>query len=594
MFACLVHRTEVEGHTLAAEVCHRVLDELQAAQDPLTGLWGSLESIALGRLIERANRIVECFGYVCRPLQRRTRVVDSVFVRHDPSAVPTSVEDTLQFAASVQVLCAFLETGYQRARLREVLLASDQTLRRLTPADPAAQIAATMATLSIARTGSGTSDIPSPTETPWPGLGVHRVAGTLTERDRSVLPLWMRALAIPGSRSPAPETAPAVSVIVPCYNLGRYLPEAIASVNAQTSQDLELIIVDDGSSDEFTQLLLAQWSKRGFRVVHQTNSGVATARNVGIRQSRGRYICCLDPDDAVTPVFFAKASQVLDSDAQVGIVSGWMRTFDEMEDVFRHEAPDPAALMAYNTIVEPAVFRRAAWDDVGGYTSTFSTPGIEDWDLALAIIERGYRAAILQEFVWEYRIHPRQMSDGLFDPDNYSRVCRELAERHLTSYRDNVLDVFFELSRFFAKLLRFSREQDRGVGWWRLQAASWSHTARERQKVIMQLRQWTEELTKARDWLESQLSGSQQLAAERQEQLDALRKWTDELAGGKDWLEVQTAQWRETAEQRERALASAIEDRERLAATVANLQPDAAQFRRLPQRVQNWLRRFNA
>ena len=146
------------------------------------------------------------------------------------------------------------------------------------------------------------------------------------------------------------------------------------------------------------------------KIIRQSNQGVAAARNNGIRTGTGRYICCLDPDDRLRSGFFVKAVAVLDSHEDVGLVSGSIAEFDEREQVVRREACGLRDLLAQNPIVQPALFRRQAWEAAGGYCSGFSASGIEDWDLWLGILERGYRAEVIPAIVWDYRIHADQMS----------------------------------------------------------------------------------------------------------------------------------------------------------------------------------------
>src|SRR4051812_18713622 len=97
---------------------------------------------------------------------------------------------------------------------------------------------------------------------------------------------------------------PQISVIIPCYNHGRYLPGAVASVVAQTFDDWELIIVDDGSTDDsaaIAEQLIATYSRHSMHLLRQTNQGLSASRNNGIRSARGIYILPLDADDQIEP-----------------------------------------------------------------------------------------------------------------------------------------------------------------------------------------------------------------------------------------------------------------------------------------------------
>jgi len=106
------------------------------------------------------------------------------------------------------------------------------------------------------------------------------------------------------------ELSPTVSVIVPCYNQGIYLDEAIQSVLGQTYQDFEIIIVDDGSDDGLTGLtndLLRDYRRKRTRVIRTENRGVVSARNTAISHARGKYILPLDADDRIGSEYLEKA-----------------------------------------------------------------------------------------------------------------------------------------------------------------------------------------------------------------------------------------------------------------------------------------------
>ena len=94
---------------------------------------------------------------------------------------------------------------------------------------------------------------------------------------------------------------PKVSVIIPCYNQGACLEEAVDSVLAQTFQDFEILVVNDGSTDEATIRMLGKYERPKTRVIHTDNQGLAMARNNGIREARGAYILPLDADDKIGP-----------------------------------------------------------------------------------------------------------------------------------------------------------------------------------------------------------------------------------------------------------------------------------------------------
>ena len=127
-----------------------------------------------------------------------------------------------------------------------------------------------------------------------------------------------------GSAAPG---APRISVIVPTYNRARYIRQAIDSVLAQTFQDFEIIVVDDGSTDD-TRAVVASYGDK-VRYVYTENGGVAHARNVGMTNARGQYFAFLDSDDLFYPYMLETEIRLLDSHPDVGMVYAEMSGFDD-------------------------------------------------------------------------------------------------------------------------------------------------------------------------------------------------------------------------------------------------------------------------
>ena len=113
---------------------------------------------------------------------------------------------------------------------------------------------------------------------------------------------------------------PLISVIIPCYNQGQYLAESIGSALASDYQELEIIVVDDGSTDPETIALLDQLAYSKTRLIRQENRGLAAARNWGIAEAQGTYILPLDADDRIGPQYISQAVAALAADTELGIV----------------------------------------------------------------------------------------------------------------------------------------------------------------------------------------------------------------------------------------------------------------------------------
>ena len=118
-----------------------------------------------------------------------------------------------------------------------------------------------------------------------------------------------------------------VSIVIPCFNHGEFLPEAVASVTRIGRDDIELIVVDDGSTEEGTVREVDKLAAQGIKVIRQGNNGLAAARNTAILASQGEYILPLDADDRLRSGWIDSAIAILDSNPQVGVVYGDAQCF---------------------------------------------------------------------------------------------------------------------------------------------------------------------------------------------------------------------------------------------------------------------------
>lgn len=234
---------------------------------------------------------------------------------------------------------------------------------------------------------------------------------------------------------------PKVSVIIPCYNYGQYLDEAVDSVMAQTFQDFEIIIVNDGSTDDFTKNLLATYNKPKTRVLNQANKGLGAARNSGIRASFGEYIVCLDADDYLHPEFLSKTIPILDADhdRQYGFVMPWVQLFGDMNFVWKTAEYDPYLVCMRNGMHPAAPFRRECWVAAGGYDEHMSTCGYEDWDYWVSIAALGYKWVTLKKPL----IYYRKRTGSMLEKSNEKRLelFREIIRNHEEYYRANFEEI---------------------------------------------------------------------------------------------------------------------------------------------------------
>ncbi len=205
---------------------------------------------------------------------------------------------------------------------------------------------------------------------------------------------------------------PKVTVAIPCYNHGEFLLETLDSVQAQSFDDYEVVVVDDGSTDPATCALLRNLTLPKVKVIHTENQGVSAARNRAIAEAKGEYILPLDADDMIASTYLEKAVTVLDARPDVAVVFGERLMFGEREGVFPLPDYDPRRLLAENLIYPAAMFRRSDWQKVGGYCEAM-VHGWEDWEFWISMSKLGQNVVKLQEVLFLYRVRSSSRDHSL-------------------------------------------------------------------------------------------------------------------------------------------------------------------------------------
>ncbi|WP_228021335.1 glycosyltransferase family 2 protein [Vasconcelosia minhoensis] len=201
-----------------------------------------------------------------------------------------------------------------------------------------------------------------------------------------------------------------VSVVIPAYNAMSYLPQAVNSLLQQTFTDFEVLIVDDGSSDN-----TAVWASRlhdpRFKLISQPNQGAGAARNTGVKNAQGDYVAFLDADDFWAPTKLAKQVQRLDHQPEVGLVHTWI-TYANPDGSLSDRVMKTAGeghiwtqVVVYNPLRcgSTPMVRRECFKEVGYFD--LSLKYAEDWDMWIRIA-RKYAFAVIHEPLTYYRLHP--------------------------------------------------------------------------------------------------------------------------------------------------------------------------------------------
>lgn len=194
-----------------------------------------------------------------------------------------------------------------------------------------------------------------------------------------------------------------VSVVIPCYNMGQYIEETVASVLAQTFRDFEILIVDDGSDDPATLEILNRLSGGVVTLMRTGNQGVAAARNHGIQNARGTYILPLDADDLITPDFLEKTVSFFEKNPELGIVSSDAMLFGEVTGICQLPVFSAERLLSENLLYVTSLFRKSDWQKVGGYRTVMKY-GWEDWDFWIAMTRNRVIVERVPEALIKYRI----------------------------------------------------------------------------------------------------------------------------------------------------------------------------------------------
>jgi glycosyltransferase involved in cell wall biosynthesis len=191
---------------------------------------------------------------------------------------------------------------------------------------------------------------------------------------------------------------PAVSVIVPAYNVAAYLVTAIESVRAQTSTDFEVIVVNDGSTDDTASIAEAQARQDArIRVRHRQNGGISAARNEGLRAATAPVIAILDGDDVWEPQYLEAQLAIFAERPEIDVVTGNAWFLDGPRDgELARPFPDPRPHPTLATIIADetavfimSVFRREVYETIGGFDESFRTN--EDYDFWLRAALAGFR-----------------------------------------------------------------------------------------------------------------------------------------------------------------------------------------------------------
>lgn len=224
-----------------------------------------------------------------------------------------------------------------------------------------------------------------------------------------------------------------VSVIVPCYKYAHYLKECVDSIRSQTYPVHEIIVVNDGSPDNTSEVA----KELGVILVEKENGGLSSARNAGIKVATGDYIMCLDADDKLVPGAIEEHVRLMKDDMTIAQCA--LMEFGERHAVMVPNNTSLERIMQSNTVYCNAMFPRKAWVESGGFDESVTMRwGYEDWEFWLRLLALGYKVNTSDFIALRYRVHEGQMTQATTHPHRKD-LYKYIMDKHKDLYEDKNL-----------------------------------------------------------------------------------------------------------------------------------------------------------
>ncbi|HEX9644708.1 MAG TPA: glycosyltransferase [Acidimicrobiia bacterium] len=235
-----------------------------------------------------------------------------------------------------------------------------------------------------------------------------------------------------------PHAAPPdVTVVIPCFEQGAWVTEAVLSVFEQEHPSWEIVLVDDGSTDPATVGVLdglSEWPR--VRLIRQENRGLSAARNAGMAIARGEFVVPLDADDEIAPGFLSTLLRALQGRPDAAFAHCWAELFGDVHAVWVTRPHNAYWERCSNSVIGCVLLRREAWGAVGGYDETMRD-GNEDWELWVRLAAAGWDQVRVMQPLFRYRKHGETMS--VATESQFERGTAQVRQRHPGLYAAEAL-----------------------------------------------------------------------------------------------------------------------------------------------------------
>lgn len=240
-----------------------------------------------------------------------------------------------------------------------------------------------------------------------------------------------------------------IEAVITSYNQGSMILEAVQSLCNQTLIPEKIIIVDDGSTDEYSLNILNEIEKNTDLLIpvvihYQENGGVSSARNAGIKKSQASMLLILDGDDKIEPTYIEYVSNLLCDNPSMVAASSWMHTFGVLDAVVRPTGGNIVPFLSHNCCPATHILRREVYEQCGGYDESMRS-GFEDWDFFLSMLETAPEANIgmVEKPLINYRTAPA--SANVKSMNKRLELMRYITKKHINSYCAHISDVLLDI-----------------------------------------------------------------------------------------------------------------------------------------------------
>lgn len=235
---------------------------------------------------------------------------------------------------------------------------------------------------------------------------------------------------------------PALTIIVPIYNVEKYIDECLRSIVAQTFRDYEVLMIDDGSTDGSSYICKRFSEDERFAYIYKENGGVSSARNLGLELSKGKYIGFVDPDDCISSDFYSSMIAKLESESADICQCEWLTTIDETGRVLLQgksyrSRNDSLVVLEFGSVVWDKIYKKDIFH-IARFDENLKL--YEDVEIFSKILYHDIKMVFSDSGTYFYRVRDKSLSHRFYSMESYAnvqRACESLQEYYNECKKDN-------------------------------------------------------------------------------------------------------------------------------------------------------------